>query len=292
MRLGPKRSWLAIASSASARAVSLPSPSNIAISASGREIASAIVTSRFCVCAPLTLSVAPLDLGCQDPLRLRVDAAEPDAGDLACLVARAAYALAEARIAGRGCDAARVAAQHLDLGRIRERSDHVRIGRQHLISHRHQIDRVPYRPPAPAPVAPAPTGCAACLEGAQDVETTIHPERRRAVDAVAQDADGDVAFAQHGGARYVALKSAAMAEPVEAFGLAAGDAEAVMHLHTLRNAPLLPRHLPAACKGDHAFPRLRRELSEEARGVGGGGDEARRGGHGMSRVVSGDYEAV
>ena len=68
------------------------------------------------------------------------------------------------------------------------------------------------------------------------------------------------------GPRDVALETAAMAEPVPAVGLAACDAETVMHLGALRDAPMLARHLAAACDGEHAaFLRWARVARRSAR---------------------------
>src|SRR5690349_13200036 len=103
-------------------------------------------------------------------------ARDPDVGDLARLAPRAAYALAKARIARRRRDAALVAAEHLDLGGIDERADHLRIADQHPIANRHEVDCVPDRPPAPAPVLETALGRAARLEGAQDMQAAIEPE--------------------------------------------------------------------------------------------------------------------
>ena len=65
-----------------------------------------------------------------------------------------------------------------------------------------------------------------------------------------------------------------MAEPVPAVELAGDDAQTVISLETLRVAPMMPRHLAAACGRQHALFRIGRQLREEARDIGGGADEA------------------
>src|SRR5256885_16909264 len=81
------------------------------------------------------------------------------------------------------------------------------------------------------------------LEHAQDLHRAVHPERRRAVDGVAEDADRELASGDGAGPRDVTLKAATMAEPVPAVGLAGVDAEAVIAFEALRHPPMMPRHL-------------------------------------------------
>ena len=83
-----------------------------------------------------------------------------------------------------------------------------------------------------------------------------------------------------------------MAEPVPAVGLAGIDAQAVIALEALRNAPLMPRHFAAARDRQHALLGVGRKLREEAGRVGGGRDEARGGCHRVGRIVAGDHAAL
>src|SRR5581483_12506198 len=120
----------------------------------------------------------------------------------------------------------------------------------------------------------------------------LDPERRPAIDRIREYADREVAFGQHGRARDVTLEAAAMAEPAPAVGLAHREAEPVIGLETLFDAPLLARHLTAARRRDHAVARVRRKLREEARGIGRGRHEARRRRDRMRGIVAGNDEAL
>src|SRR5690349_1412081 len=83
--------------------------------------------------------IFPPDLLRHDACGAHMRAAEPDAGDLAALVADAAHRLAVAGIARGGDDYAGVAAGDLDLAGIHEGVVELRIGDQHAVAHRHEI---------------------------------------------------------------------------------------------------------------------------------------------------------
>src|SRR5438067_2118322 len=226
--------------------------------------------------------ISPRDLAGHDALRLDVGAGDPDVADLAALVADTTHRLAVAGVAGSPGELAGVAAGDLDLGGIHERIVELRIGDEHAIADRHKVIRAPDRPPAAGPIAHAAVKRAASPEHAQDLHGAIHPERRRAVDGVAEDADRELAARNRAGPGDVALKTAAMAEPVPAVCLAGVDAQAVIAFQTLRNAPMVSRHLTAARDREHALSCVGCKPPEEARGIGRGGDEACGGRHRVS----------
>lgn len=83
-----------------------------------------------------------------------------------------------------------------------------------------------------------------------------------------------------------------MAEPVPAVGLAGVDAQAIVALEALRDAPMVSRHLAAACDRQHALFRIGRKLREEAGGVSGGRNEAGSRRHGVGGIVAGDHASL
>src|SRR5579863_2487123 len=59
-----------------------------------------------------------------------------------------------------------------------------------------------------------------------------------------------------------------MTEPVPSVCLPDSDPQPVISLEALRNTPMLPRHLAAACGRDHASFGVGRQLNKEACRVG------------------------
>src|SRR5439155_1678822 len=87
--------------------------------------------------------------------------------------------------------------------------------------------------------------------------------------------------------------------PGELAGVAAGDldlagadTQAVIGLETLRDAPMMSRHIAAACDRQQALSCVGRELREEAGGVGGGSGKARGGSHRVGGIVAGDHASL
>src|SRR5579863_4099211 len=94
-------------------------------------------------------------------------------------------------------DPSPVAAGHFDFGRIHKGIVELGIGDHHPISHRDKISGAPERPPPPSPIAQAPIGHAARLEGAEYLHAAVKPERCPTVDGVAQEGHADLAGWYH-----------------------------------------------------------------------------------------------
>src|SRR5579864_617514 len=139
-----------------------------------------------------------------------------------------------AAIAACRYDPTLVAARDFDFCGVHERVVEMRTSSDHSISHGNEIDGPPDCPPAAGPIAQALLGCAARLECPQYLHTAVQPERRSAVDRIAQQGDADFAGRYHDGAREITLEAAAVTEPVPPVGLTDVDPQPVISLETLR----------------------------------------------------------